>query len=295
MRILTRNFIFISFLTIVVSFCSIVYELIYSQTLTVLYGNTVARYSMTIGLYLLSLGVGAFFYHSMNIKSNRTFFWWNELALSLVGPLGVVFIFLLSTLNLTLEVPLWKTALVLSHVPIVVVGILSGFELPILVDLLSTEEKDRFSRILGLDYVGSFLGTIIYALVLYPKFGLIATALWVGLLNLLTTVIYSFWGVVTKTMLKIVGLILLMLYVLCLFYSHDIQSWVQDTYRGKEITKRLTRGDRIVASVNVEESFTTAYQDVTLYDVTYTNGREDYCLNLDSNIQMCDILIRCGE
>jgi len=45
---------------------------------------------------------------------------------------------------------------------------------------------------------------------------------------------------------------------------------------------------RKVQSVDVKESFFTWYQDVTLYDVTYENGESDYCLNLDSNIQMCD-------
>ena len=155
------NFLIVSLLTIVVSFCSIVYELIYSQTLTVIYGNTVARYSMTIGLYLLSLGAGAFFYHSMKIKTKPAFFWWNELILSLVGPLGVMFLFLLSAWSLSFEIPVRTPALLLSHIPIVVVGVLSGFELPILVDLLNTEEQDRFSRILGLDYIGSFVGTVV--------------------------------------------------------------------------------------------------------------------------------------
>ena len=229
------NFLIVAFLTLVVSFCSIVYELIYSQALTVIYGNTVARYSLTIGLYLLSLGGGAFFYHSMKIKTKPAFFWWNELVLSLAGPLGVIFLFLLSAWSLSFEVPVRTPALILSHVPIVVVGILSGFELPILVDLLSVKEQDRFSRILGLDYIGSFIGTVVYALFLYPEFGLIVAALWVGFLNLVTTVIYSFSKLFKKSILKIIGVLFLLLYLIILFFSDGIQSTLLDIYRGEEI------------------------------------------------------------
>ena len=46
--------------TVLVAFCSIVYELLMAQTLTLLTGNSVLRYSTTIGLYLASMGIGAF-------------------------------------------------------------------------------------------------------------------------------------------------------------------------------------------------------------------------------------------
>src|SRR3989338_8540170 len=111
MNIVSRNFIFVSLLTIVVSFCSIVYELVYSQALTVLYGETVARYSITIGLYLLSLGAGAFFYNLISPKNNPLFFWWNEIALPIVGPLVVVFLFFLGAFNLSLDTSMRAPAL----------------------------------------------------------------------------------------------------------------------------------------------------------------------------------------
>ena len=46
-------------ITLLVAYCSIVYELLMAQTLSVLMGNTVMRYSITIGIYLASLGLGA--------------------------------------------------------------------------------------------------------------------------------------------------------------------------------------------------------------------------------------------
>ena len=62
---------FIFSLTLLVAFCSIVYELIFSQALTVIFGGTVIRYSMTIGLYLFSLGIGAFLYNWILKRSKK--------------------------------------------------------------------------------------------------------------------------------------------------------------------------------------------------------------------------------
>jgi spermidine synthase len=46
-------------LTFVLAFCSIVYELLLGQALSAFLGNTVLRYSVTIGLYMMSLGIGS--------------------------------------------------------------------------------------------------------------------------------------------------------------------------------------------------------------------------------------------
>ena len=45
--------------TFVLAFCSIVYELLLGQSLSAFLGNTVLRYSVTIGLYMLSMGIGS--------------------------------------------------------------------------------------------------------------------------------------------------------------------------------------------------------------------------------------------
>ena len=45
-------------ITLILAFCSIVYELLLGQTLSAFFGNTVLRYSVTIGLYLFAMGMG---------------------------------------------------------------------------------------------------------------------------------------------------------------------------------------------------------------------------------------------
>ncbi len=272
---LSREFIVISLLTLIVSFCSIIYELVYSQALTVLYGGTVARYSITIGLYLISLGLGSFFYNAFKFKNRLVFFWWNELLLSLAGPLGVIAIF-------------FSPFFLLSHTPIVIVGVLSGIEIPLLVGLLSLNEKDKFSKILGLDYVGSFLGTVVYSMILYPKLGLVATALWVGFLNFLSTWIYAVWKMGKEKLLKFVSFLLLIIYSIFLFFSDDIQSFILRHYRQNEIRSEYSGHDPNTESIRVTQAFSTPYQDVTVYEAVSKNGAVDHCLNLDSHMQVCD-------
>ena len=46
-------------LTLVLSYCSIVYELLLAQSMAATMGNTFLRYNLTIGFYLASLGLGA--------------------------------------------------------------------------------------------------------------------------------------------------------------------------------------------------------------------------------------------
>ncbi len=46
-------------ITLVAAFCSLSYELVIAQTLSVLRGDTAQQFCFTIGIYLASMGVGA--------------------------------------------------------------------------------------------------------------------------------------------------------------------------------------------------------------------------------------------
>ena len=46
-------------ITFILAFCSMAYELLLGQSLSAFMGNTVLRYSVTIGLYMLSMGIGS--------------------------------------------------------------------------------------------------------------------------------------------------------------------------------------------------------------------------------------------
>jgi spermidine synthase len=68
---------------------------------------------------------------------------------------------------------------------IVLVGLLTGFELPLLMDAANDtkEKKSVTNRVLAIDYVGSLVGTVVFALVLVPRFEVSWIALGVAVLN----------------------------------------------------------------------------------------------------------------
>jgi spermidine synthase len=183
------------FITLIVAYCSIVYELLIAQTLSALMGNTIMRYSITIGLYLASMGVGASLCQKRNERDSARQLIHIEIWLSVIGGLAVFVIFsfdvfhrfLLSSESFfsygvgnTLRPGLF---FILSHLVIILIGILSGFEIPLLVALSEARKPNTMNIVLGVDYFGSLLGAILFPLLLLPKLGLFAVSYLTGLLN----------------------------------------------------------------------------------------------------------------
>lgn len=179
-------------LTAVVALCSIVYELLLAQTLSALLGNTVLRYSVTIGCFLGALGLGAILCGDGRADTARRLVR-VELALSALGGLAVPLFCFLDVVRRFVEesVPtgsIWETLaplgfLAATHVVIVAIGLLSGFEVPLLLALGEEDRPRSTNRLLGVDYFGALLGSLLFPLFLLRSLGLFATAFTVALLN----------------------------------------------------------------------------------------------------------------
>jgi spermidine synthase len=165
-------------LTLVLAFCSIVYELLLGQTLAAFLGNTVLRYSVTIGLYMLAMGMGAMAAQGRVLTRPAKSLQVIELLLTLLGGFSVLLLFLLESVGGTGFV-----FVVTAHGLIVAIGVLSGLEIPVLIELRARRDPDATSGVLGVDYAGAFLGTIAFAFVCYPRLGLLPTAMGVAALN----------------------------------------------------------------------------------------------------------------
>lgn len=172
------NLIYI--VTFIVAYCSIVYELILGQSLSAFLGNTVLRYSITIGLYLLSMGFGAIFAEGKFTKKPFDVFIAIEIFLTVLGGLSVV---LLHFTNMVLHSELAFS--VVAHSLIIIIGVLTGFEIPLLIEMRNLEKEGTENVVLGVDYAGSFIGSIIFAFVLYPVVGLVPAAFLTGVFNAL--------------------------------------------------------------------------------------------------------------
>ncbi len=169
--------------TFILAFCSIVYELLLGQSLSAFFGNTVLRYSITIGLYMLSMGIGALIAEGRFVKHPVISLLRVEAFLTIIGGGSVAYLFIVNSLDVGTTI-----LLLFGHGLIIVIGILSGFEIPLLMALKGLESDGKDILVLGVDYFGAFCGTIIFAFVFYPKVGLVPTAFSVALLNSLVGV-----------------------------------------------------------------------------------------------------------
>ncbi len=169
--------------TFLLAFCSIVYELLLGQSLSAFMGNTVLRYSVTIGLYMLSMGIGALLADRRARQDVVITLLQVETLLTVCGGFSVIFLLIINSAGLPGAV-----FSVLAHGLIILIGILTGFEIPLLIRLRNLEVERSEYAVLGVDYVGAFFGTVAFAFFLYPVAGLIATAFMTALLNALVGV-----------------------------------------------------------------------------------------------------------
>lgn len=164
--------------TFLLAFCSVVYELLLGQTLSSFLGNTVLRYSVTIGLYMLSMGIGAMLTRGPLLRRPVLWLQRMEIGLTTLGALCVPLLFMVDAWTGS------QTAVsVVGHGSIIAIGILTGTEIPLLIRLRGGELDDGETGVLGIDYLGAFLGTICFAFWFYPHVSLIPTALTIALLN----------------------------------------------------------------------------------------------------------------
>ena len=211
---------------LIVALCSFAYELVYSELLTVMYGGTVTQYGLTIGIFFSSLGVGSYLAQHFDEQKHSNFFR-TELYLAFAAPLGFLLILWLNTAEIPGIIPNGLLQ-VIARLPVVVIGVLSGFELPLLLSMVKTEygddapspnwvdklgeigdtiayssvsvlfhtsreseEYDTYSTVLTMDYLGGLAGALIYVFVLYPEIGLIPSVFVLALLNCVAALLFT--------------------------------------------------------------------------------------------------------
>lgn len=280
----------IQIITFIVALCSIVYELILAQTLTVLFGGTVLRYSMTIGLFLLSLGIGSYYYKYLKKKKKEKNFFYLEIILSIIGPASVFLIILVNGFFPANNYIEHLVLLVTSHIPIILIGFLSGIELPLLADLNPIKE-DSFSSTLSVDYLGSLVGTILFSLYLYPELGLFLATLIIGFLNLIAAIYFLFNNKIfkSKNFKIIISSIILLIYFISFIQIKTIQNNMEQIYYGDKIKQGYKIYDLKNLKVNIDNVYTTQYQNIIFYTVHFNSPyyTDVKCMNLDSHVQMC--------
>ena len=80
--------IIVVFAIFIAGLCSIIYELLISTTSSYFLGDSIKQFSITIGMYMASMGLGAFLSKYIENKLIISFVW-VEILLGFIGGLSV--------------------------------------------------------------------------------------------------------------------------------------------------------------------------------------------------------------
>ena len=213
----------------ILAYCSIVYELVMAQSLSAFLGDTVLRYSTTIGLYLASMGIGAFLCRGRIVRDSVNSLVKIEILLGAIGGFCVVYLYMFDILS-----PFTSMFFILSHSLIIAIGILTGFEIPLLIEIRRREKEGTTNSVLGVNYIGALSGTVIFPFLLLPTVGVLTIAFLTGSLNAVGGLLLLF-KLDTKVRtsypyLLLTNFALGIILLVCVLFSHPIGIYFMEKY-----------------------------------------------------------------
>ncbi len=255
------------FSAFIAGLCSIVYELLIATTGSYFLGDSIKQFSLVIGFYMATMGLGSYLSRLISDKSLLRYFIGAEILLGLVGGLSVPLLYLLFAYFDYFQFSI----LLLTSI----VGLLIGLEIPLLSRLMSPyfSLKDNLSNVLSVDYLGALIATLLFPFLLLPFFGIFKTSLFFGLINMSIgfSVLWFFsktTEVEKKTTLYFYSFSALSILVLTFVFSQQLLGvWTAQIY-----------DDRVVYAKE------TPYQQVVL-----TKSKKDVRLFLNGNLQFSSI------
>lgn len=245
--------------------CSIIYELLIATTASYFLGDSVKFFSLTIGIYMASMGVGTYLSKFIDREILARFVA-IELALAALGGLSIpILYFAYAWTGLFIHAYLFLT---------IGIGLLIGLEIPFLTRLMDryNQLKVNIANILSFDYFGALVATIAFPFVLLPVFGVYQSSLLFGFANMsIGFVMLRVFGVeiggrarrLMRLTIVLTGLLTLMILLSHYFLEH----WDQSLYEDRIVYAEQTRFQRIVL----------------------TRDRDDLRLYLDGNLQFSSI------
>ncbi|NRD20305.1 polyamine aminopropyltransferase [Winogradskyella eckloniae] len=238
----------IPFAVFIAGLCSIIYELLISTTATYFLGDGVRQFSIIIGVYLFSMGIGAFF--TKFLKNKPLIFFINvEYLLGFIGGISVPLLYMLF-------VYVSPTVLQISCLAIIfIIGLLTGMEVPLLTFALEDSNiKNNLSNILSLDYIGGLIATLIFPFIILPFVGLYYSSLIFGIVNILLGIVLNYTLLKDKKRNSIYGfLVISVLVVLVIFGGRFLEVWDQKIYKRPIVLNEQTPYQKIVMTKNSDD------------------------------------------
>lgn len=250
----------------VAGLCSIVYELLIGTASSYFLGDSIQQFSITIGLFMAAMGLGSYLSRRLTDRALRQFVL-VEIALAIIGGCSIPALYALFAFT-----DLYQPAMMLL---IVVIGALTGLEIPILVMMLrrQTTLKKNLSNVLSLDYLGALAATLLFPFVLLPMLGIFRSSLAVGLLNL----------------------------AIAMLVLRTFRSELEPTVRQSYVTASALAGVGLLAMFIASPQLLKPWHDAVYEDrvvmvkqtpyqkIVMTRGQDDVRLFLDGNLQFSSV------
>ncbi|MFA5140206.1 MAG: polyamine aminopropyltransferase [Elusimicrobiota bacterium] len=252
------------FSVFVVAVCGLVYELLAGTLSSYLLGDSVTHFSLVIGVFLSSMGLGAWLSKFVRQELLRAFVA-VEIWVGLVGGLSALALFAAFAYTTTYLPALFGLG--------GLIGCLIGFEIPLLIRILAEEGVLRVtvSDVLAADYVGALAASLLFPTLLVPHLGMMKTSFLFGLMNV--AVAYATLRVFKDRIPRRKPLTALCIASSLLLGTGFVSS---------EWTSRRLEAARYEDDVIYSRQ--TRYQKIVL-----TRWRDDVRLFLDGNLQFCSV------
>ncbi|AFS79754.1 spermidine synthase SpeE [Gottschalkia acidurici 9a] len=250
-KVKTFNYKVLMLTTLIISGCSIIYEVLISSISSFLVGDSIKQFSITIGLYMSAMGLGS--YLSKYIKTNL-FDWFVAVEIG-VGVLGGISTLILFLSNIYIE-----SYELIMYIEIILIGTFVGFEIPILTRIIEDNTNNlriTLSTIFSFDYIGGLIGSIAFPLVLLPNLGYFTTAFLVGSLNIVVSlvIVYRYKEYIKNIIgFKVITISILAVMISGVIFSDNIANSIEGKlYRDKVILSQQTKYQNIVVTKHKDD------------------------------------------
>ena len=226
-----------------ISVCGISYELLFGTVSSYLLGDTILQFSLVIGIFMSSMGLGS--YISRYIEKNLLdTFIHIEIWIGITGGFAAAILFFAFACT--------ESYSFIMYLLLIVVGTLVGLEIPLVTRIVKEYGtlKITLARVLSLDYLGALAAAILFPVVLLPYLGLMQSSFFFGLLNMgvtIANIIVFYKKLISPKKLLITTIISVLLLTSGLIFSYKIVSFFEGVlYQGTIVYTLQTKYQRIV-------------------------------------------------
>lgn len=172
-----------------VGICGISYEYTFSRLASDIMGNSVKQWAIVIGLMMFFMGVGADLQKYFPDKYIVDSFIFLEILLGLLGGIG-------PTVTLYAFGMLHDHFILIHYFFICSIGLMIGLEIPLLSrvnERTVPSLKENLGLILKMDYIGSFVGALVWVFILPRFFNVLEISFFLGIVNVCVALFTWIW------------------------------------------------------------------------------------------------------